>query len=201
MYILTPKPKYTYNASFIMKFEDEECTKYDIIVHDMVKFWWGNQNKFKNDTHGIYSTTSYDSHILYIAMRLCRMFGKKNPMHFTIEWVPIIHEVAEGYTFDWGKVLLDNLAKQIGEYKILKSKGEHAPFYMFSYIMDTICFRTPFPLMNWSWTSNITEPIHFYHSKLWEEKSKDSFYEIFHNVFILIHEFVYGQPPPEFQKK
>jgi hypothetical protein len=27
MYKLTPNPKYTYNASFIMKFEDEECTK------------------------------------------------------------------------------------------------------------------------------------------------------------------------------
>jgi hypothetical protein len=48
-------------------------------------------------------------------MMLCKMFGKKNPTHFSIEWVPIIHEVVEGYTFDWGKILLDNLAKQIGD--------------------------------------------------------------------------------------
>jgi hypothetical protein len=40
MYKLTPNPKYTYNASFIMKFEDEECTKYDRTVHDIVKTWW-----------------------------------------------------------------------------------------------------------------------------------------------------------------
>jgi hypothetical protein len=37
MYKLTPNPKYTYNASFIMKFEDDECTKYGITVHDIVK--------------------------------------------------------------------------------------------------------------------------------------------------------------------
>jgi hypothetical protein len=65
-----------------------------------------------------------------------------------------------------------------------------------SYIMDAICFRTPFPLMNWRWTLTVTEPIHFYHSKLWEENSKDSFYEICHNVVIPIHEVIYGWPPP-----
>jgi hypothetical protein len=201
MYKLTPNPKYTYNASFIMKFEDDECTKYGRIVHDIVKSWWGNQNKFKTDSQGIYSIASCDAHILYISMMLCRMFGKKNPTHFTIEWVPIIHEVVEGYTFDWGKMLSDNLAKQIGDYKTQKSKGEHAPFYMSTYIMDAICFRTPFPLMNWSWTPTVTEPIHFYHSKLWEENAKDSFYEICHNVVIPIHEIIYGHPPPRISEQ
>jgi hypothetical protein len=62
--------------------------------------------------------------------------------------------------------------------------------------MGSICFGTPFSLMNWSWTPTITEPIHFYHSKLWEENAKDSFYEICHNVVIPIHEIIYGQPPP-----
>jgi len=192
MYKLTPNPKYTYNASFIMKSEDDECTKYGIIVHDIVKSWWGNQNKFKIHSQGIYSTASCDAHILYIVIMLCIMFGNKNPTHFTIEWVPIIYEVVEGYTFDWGKMLSNNLAKQIGYYKTQKSKGEHAPFYMSAYIMDAICFRTPFPLMNWSWTLTVTKPIHFYHSKLWEENEKDSFYDICHNVVILIHEIIYG---------
>ena len=118
---------------------------------------------------------------------LCRMFGKKSPSHFTIEWVPIIHEVVEGYTFDCGKMLSDNLAKQIGDYRTKKYKGEHAPFYMSAYIMDAICFRTPFPLMNWIWTPTVIEPIHFYYANLWEEISKDFFYEIFHNVVIPIH--------------
>jgi len=41
---------------------------------------------------------------MYVAMILCRMFGKKIPTHFTIDWVPIIHEVVDSYTFDWGKM-------------------------------------------------------------------------------------------------
>jgi hypothetical protein len=201
MYKLTCNPKYVYNAPFIMKFEKEECASYDRIVHDIVKTWWGNENKFKADSHGIYSTTSCDAHIMYVAMMLCRMFGKKIPTHFTIEWVPIIHEVAEGFTFDWGKMLSDNLAKQIEDYIAHKSKGEHAPFYMSAYIMDAICFRTPFPLMNWSWTPTVTEPIHIYHSKLWEENEKDCFYEICHNVVIPIHEAIYGHPPPRISEQ
>ena len=66
---------------------------------------------------------------------------------------------------------------------------------MSAYVMDNICFMTPFPLMNWSWTSTSTNPIHFYHSKLWEEKAKDFFYEICHNVVIHVHIAVYGHPP------
>jgi hypothetical protein len=92
-------------------------------------------------------------------------------------------------------MLSDNLAKKIRDYKNHKSKGEHAPFYMSAFIMDAICFRNPFTLMNWSWTPTVTEPIHFYHAKLWEENSKDSFYEICHNMVIPIHENIYGHPP------
>jgi hypothetical protein len=82
-----------------MKFDNDECVSYDITIHDIVKTWWGNENKFKTDSHGLYSTTSCDSHIMFTSMMLCRMFGNKNPMHFTIDWVPIIHEVSKGYIF------------------------------------------------------------------------------------------------------
>ena len=68
---------------------------------------------------------------------------------------------------------------------------------MYVYIMDSICFRTPFPLMNWSWTPTVTEPIHLYHSKLWEENEKYCFYDIFHHIIIPIHASFYGQPPPK----
>jgi hypothetical protein len=149
MYKLYNNPRYVYNAPFVMKFEKDECTSYERIVHDIVKTWWGNENKFKADIHGIYSTTSCDAHIMY-AMMLCRLLGKKIPSHFIVEWVPIIHEVAEGFTFDWGKLMYDNLVKQIEGYTTLKTKGEHAPFYISAYIMDAICLRTPFPLMYWN---------------------------------------------------
>jgi hypothetical protein len=99
--------------------------------------------------------------MLYITMMLCHMFGKNNPSHFSVEWVAIMNEVVEGYTFNWDKILSDNLAKEITEYQSSKSKGKYSLFYMSAYIMDTICFMTPFPLMNWSWTPTSFEPIHF----------------------------------------
>jgi hypothetical protein len=143
----------------------------------------------------MYATTSLNAHMLYVAMILCHLFGKKNPTIFLVEWVAIVNEVAEGYTFNWAKMLFDNLAKEIAEYKSKKSKGKPAPFYMSAYVMDTICFMTPFPLMNWSFNPTSSEPIHFYHSKLWEENAKDSFYEICHNVVVPVHITIYGHPP------
>jgi hypothetical protein len=123
----------------------------------------------------MYATSSLDAHMVYVAMILCQLFGKKSPTHFLVEWVSIMHEVAKGLTFNWAKMFSDNLAKGIVEYKTTKSKGQPTPFYMSSYIINTIYFMTHFPLMNWSWTPTSVEPIHFYHSKLWEEKSKDFF--------------------------
>jgi hypothetical protein len=67
---------------------------------------------------------------------------------------------------------------------------------MLAYIMDAICFSTPFPLMNWSWNPTYLEPIHEYHSKIWEENAKDSFYEIFHFMVIPLHRMLYGCEPP-----
>jgi hypothetical protein len=125
---------------------------------DIIKSWWRNPEKFRTDAHGIYATTSLDVPMVYVALMLCRLFGKKSPTHFSVEWVSIMHEVAEGFTFNWAKMLSDNLAKEIAEYKTTKSKGQPAPFYMSTYIMDAICFMTPFPLMNWSWTQPVSSP-------------------------------------------
>jgi hypothetical protein len=152
MYKLSPTPKYTYNVAFLLEFERKECTQYTRNGHDIVKTWWGHPEKFRVDAHGMYATSSLDAHMLYVAMMLCRLFRKKNPTHFSVEWVAIMNEVVEGYTFNWAKMLSDNLAKEIIDYKSSKSKGKPAPFYMSAYIMDSICFMTPFPLMNWSWT-------------------------------------------------
>jgi hypothetical protein len=196
MYKLSPEPKYTYNTTFMLEFEQQECIQYDKSYPDIIKSWWGHPEKFRADAHGMYAMASLDTHMIYVAMMLCRLFRKKSPTHFPVEWVSIMHEVAKGYTFNWAKILSDNLAKEITEYKMVKSKGQPTPFYMSTYVMDAICFLTPFPLMNWSWTPTSAEPIHFYHSKLWEEKAKDLFYEICHNVVVPVHVALYGHPPP-----
>jgi hypothetical protein len=113
---------------------------------------------------------------MYIAMMICRLYGKENTTHLFLPWVPIIHTVAEGYSFDWAKILLDSLASEIIEYQTKKDKGKPTSFFMSSYIMDTIYFIMPFPLMGWRWTPDSDEPIHVYHSKLWEDKEKYFFY-------------------------
>ena len=79
--------------------------------------------KFRADSHGVYATTSLNEYMVYIAMMLCRLFGMKIPTLFPMEWVSIMHEVAEGFTFDWAKIFSDNLTKEIVEYQTGKSKG------------------------------------------------------------------------------
>jgi hypothetical protein len=123
MYKLSLDPKYNYNVAFMLEFDQQECIEYDKTYPDIIKSWWGHPQRFRADAHGMYATTSLETHMIYVAMMLCRLFEKKIPTHFPVEWVSIMHEVAEGYTFNWAKILSDNLAKEIIEYKMTKSKG------------------------------------------------------------------------------
>jgi hypothetical protein len=52
-----------------------------------------------------------------MAMMLCHLFRKTNPAHFSVEWVAIMNEVVEGYTFNWDKMFFYNLDKEIVEYQ------------------------------------------------------------------------------------
>jgi hypothetical protein len=83
----------------------------------------------------------------------------------------------------------------------LKDKGKLAPFNMSAYIMDVICFMTPFPLMGWSLTLTNAEPIGFYHSKSWEDKEKDFIYKICNYVVVSMDISIYGCPPPRISDK
>jgi hypothetical protein len=139
--------------------------------------------------------------MMYVAIIFCRLFKKENCAHLLLPWVPIMHMVTKGYSFDWAKILSDNLVREIIEYQSSKSKRQPAPFYMSSYIMDVICFMTPFPLMGWRWNVTIAKPIHLYHSKLWEDKEKYFFYEIYNYVVVLMHIAIYVCPPPRISDK
>jgi hypothetical protein len=68
---------------------------------------------------------------------------------------------------------------------------------MSAYIMDVVCFMKPFPLMRWSWTPSETEPIHVYHSKIWEDKATDFIYEIFNWVMVPMHISIFANPLPK----
>jgi hypothetical protein len=84
--------------------------------------------KFKVDTHEKYATASLNEYMVYVAMMLCRLFGKKSPTHFLAAWVPLFHEVTKGFSFNWDKILSDNLSKEVTEYQNAKSKGQPMAF-------------------------------------------------------------------------
>jgi hypothetical protein len=201
MYKLSPTPKFTYNDSFLEYFNKKECDQFGKILFDLIKDWYSRPKKFRADSHDTYSISSLESQFVYIAMIMCRLYGKENTTHLFLPWVPIIHTVAEGYSFEWAKILLDNLASEITEYKAHKNKGKSTSFFMSSYIMDVICFMTPFSLIGWICIPNSAEPIHIYHSKLWEDKAKDFFYEICNWVVVSMHTAIFGNPPPRILEK
>jgi hypothetical protein len=87
--------------------------------------------------------------------------------------------VAEGFSFNWAKILSDSLANRVTEYREQKASGRPSSFFMSTYIMDAICSMTPFPLMSWDWTPAQDRPVHEYHEKLWENKADSFIYEIF----------------------
>jgi hypothetical protein len=100
MYKISPIFKYNYNATFMLDFEKRECKQYDKTYPDLIKDWWGHPKIFRYDTHDIYATTSLEEHMIYVAMMLCSLFRKKESTHVPLAWVPIMHEVAEGYSFN-----------------------------------------------------------------------------------------------------
>jgi hypothetical protein len=162
----------------------------------MITEWARCSTNFRADAHGIYATTSLNEYMVYVAIMLCRLFGRKDPCHFHADWVPFLEEASEGNAFNWHKILLDNLTQEISNYKAEKSKGQPATFYMSAYIMDAICYVTHFPLMKLSWNISCPEPIHKYHWALWQENAKDAFYEVCHFIIISMYKIFFGCEPP-----
>jgi hypothetical protein len=129
-------------------------------------------------------------------MMTCRLYGREYTTHFFLQWVPLIYSVVEGSSFDWAKMLLDSLTSWITEYQMQKESGKAASFFMSAYLMDTVCSMTPFPLMNWRWDPSDVEPVHVYHSNLWEDKASYFVYKIFNWVMVPMHVAIFNNPPP-----
>ena len=85
---LSPNSKYIYNKEFVSEFQRKECTEVDQTYPDIIKDWWRHPSKFRVDTHNVYAIASLNEYMVYVAMILCILFGKKSPTHFPVEWVP-----------------------------------------------------------------------------------------------------------------
>jgi hypothetical protein len=149
MYQLPFTSKFSHNFEFLESFKQKECEQYDRSMSDMIKDWVSYPAKLRADGNGVYSISSLEPQFKYIAMMACRLYGREDTTHFFLPWVPLIHTVTEGCSFDWAKLLSDSLTSQITEYRMQRADGKAASFFMDAYIMDSICFMTPLPLMSW----------------------------------------------------
>jgi hypothetical protein len=148
MYKLSLVSNFIYNENFLVDFNKKECDQYEKNLPDLIKDRYSCLEKFRADSHGTYPVVALEPHIMYITMMMCRLYGKENTARFFLPWVPIIHTVAEGYSFDWAKILSDSLVQEITIYHSLRAKGQPAQFFMSAYIMDVVCFMMPFLLMD-----------------------------------------------------
>jgi hypothetical protein len=100
MYQLSPTPNFVYNAKFLEGFKGKECKKYHINLFDRIKDWVSHPAKFRADCNGIYSISSLEPPFRYIEMMACRLYGGEDTTHFFLPWAPLIHTIAEGFSFD-----------------------------------------------------------------------------------------------------
>jgi hypothetical protein len=128
MYKLSPTPNFIYNADFLRDFDKKECAQYGRNLPELIKDWFSFPENFRSDSHGIYTVFTLETHMMYVEMMMCRLYGMENTTHFSIPWVPIMQTVAGRYYFDWSKMLLDNLVREITEYQSLKAKGKPVHF-------------------------------------------------------------------------
>ena len=93
IYKLSSTPNFIYNASFIVNIKKEH-DQYGKSLSELIKDWCSCPEKFRAESHGIYTISSLELQFMYIAMMMCRFYGKENTTHLFLPWVPIIHTVA-----------------------------------------------------------------------------------------------------------
>jgi hypothetical protein len=100
MYKFPPTSNFTYNVEFLEDFKQKGCKQYDKSLSDLIKDWVSHPVKFMADNNEIYSISSLEPQFKYISMMTCRLYGREDTTHFVLPWVPLMHTVAEGCSFD-----------------------------------------------------------------------------------------------------
>jgi hypothetical protein len=76
MYKLSATSKFIYNANFIVNFNNKECDHYGKSLFGLIEEWCSCPEKFRAESHGVYSISSLEPKFMYIAMMMCRIYGK-----------------------------------------------------------------------------------------------------------------------------
>ena len=148
----------------------------------------------------MYSTGSLTSPYCFVAAMLYRLFGKLDVNKFSSEWLPLLNAAINATIVDWAKILSDNLATTILNYrsKRIISQRIYPPFYLSAYVMDVICYVSKFPVMGWKWTTQDPLPIHVYHKILWDSQFTPYFYQICHGLMLPLSRMLYDKEPSRF---
>jgi len=110
--------------------------------------------------------------------------------------VPLMEVAINGYIMDCENIMSDKMATAILEYRRngYVSTEVIPPFYMSTYIMDTICFNSEYPILGWKWTPQDPNPIHIYHKELWKAHYKNHLYRICHGFILPMYYAIFNKP-------
>lgn len=151
----------------------------------------------------MYSVDSLASPYCYVAIMMCRLFRSPISSKFSIKMVPLIKAALNSYVMDWETILSDKMVVQILDYRKNRFITTRVvpPFYMNTYIVDTICFKSDFPIMGWKWTVQDPTPLHIYHKDLWQKQYKKHFFKIFHCFILPIHQAIFNRLAPQLSQE
>jgi hypothetical protein len=153
----------------LQDFKAKELNAQELDMVGLIRDWWYDPTSFKSKSNRLYPTQSFKRPYILATTMFCRLYGEKDPQHFKLEWVPLMHQVTEkGKIFNWAQILSANIQQAVRK-TVEAPSGFGVGFFMSAYLIDAICPKTPFPLMKWNWTPAL-DPIHIYCSILWNHK-------------------------------
>lgn len=193
-----PQLEKRYNKVFLEAFVKENDSE-----SAPIKKWRHFPEKNKNESSGKYFVDSLASPYCYDGAMMCRMWRILDFAKFTIEMVPLTKAAINGYAIDWANILSDNLATTILEYRTnaYKTSWTIPPFYYSAYIMDTICFKSEYPVLGWRWTPQDPNPIHIYHEQLWKAHYINHLYKICNGFILPVYYSIFSKPTPRISQE
>jgi len=193
-----PLPKKRYNKAFLEAFSKENNSE-----SAPINKWRHLPEKHKYESSGKYFVDSLASPYCYVGAMMSRMWGQHDSAKFTIDMVLLMEVAINGYVMDWANILSDRLATAILECRTnaYKTSRTIPPFYYSAYIMETICFNSKYPVLQWKWTAQDPNPIHTYHKKFWKVHYKNHLYRIFNGFVLCVYYSIFNKPAPRISQE
>ena len=117
-----------YNKEFLEHFAKENEDSMDV-----TQTWKLGGGKLKWDKTGMYSITSLSAPHSFTTIMMCRLFGNLNNSKFSMEWLLLIDATVNATIVNWSKILSDNLAKAIMEYRKKRNVFQGFPPFLYEW--------------------------------------------------------------------